>query len=245
MPDIVNKAADHVSASGATYADAKVFPVALNSGGERREPIGLQNDYNLFEQAIRQRIPEAWEQIQQVYAPLVQKWITYHPDFANTGADIDYFVNRAFEKMWDALTPEKFENFSELKPLLAYLQMCVNSVIIDHLRMEKRYSLTVERAEENPLFRVAPTQTHLRNEVECRHFWECIRQRLKNETEYKLLYYRFVLGIKPRQLCTEFGDTFPNVSVVDTLTQNILARLRRDSVLAACCHDPALMDLLN
>lgn len=251
MPDLVNEshyaraadadAADNGRVSGAAYANEKVLAAAVNPGRDSHKHTTMQNGYNLFQQAIIQRVPEAWGQIYQLYTPLVQRWVVCHPGFANTDEDIDYFVNRTFEKIWGALTPEKFGNFPELNALLAYLQMCVNSVIVDHLRAEKRYRLTVELSEEDPLYAFVPTQMQLGNDAQRLHFWECIRKRLKNETEYKLLYYRFVLDIKPRQLCTEFGDIFPNISLVYTLTQNILARLRRDPSLAACRHDLELI----
>ena len=137
MPDIVNERHYALAVDvGAACADVKVLAVAMNPSRDRHDPTALQNGYGLFQQAIVQRVAEAWEQIYQLYTPLVQKWVVRHPSFANTGEDVDYFVNRAFEKMWRALTPEKFANFPELKSLLAYLKMCVNSVIIDHLRAE-------------------------------------------------------------------------------------------------------------
>src|SRR5215212_7629791 len=90
----------------------------LNSEDSRHDPPG----YYLFHQAIRQGSSEAWQQIYYLYSPLVCKWVVAHPSFANTGEEVDYFMNRAFEKLWRALTPEKFNNFLEFKALMAYLK---------------------------------------------------------------------------------------------------------------------------
>jgi DNA-directed RNA polymerase specialized sigma24 family protein len=225
--------------------DKPCLTVAMNPGCDMHYHTDPQNGYLLFQQAIIQGGAEAWEQIYRLYTPLVRKWVVYHPSFANTSEEVDYFVNRAFEKIWRALTPEKFAHFPDLKALLAYLQMCVNSVIVDHVRTEQPYWLDLDSSEDHRLFYTLPTDDHLWHEAQRQQFWGRIRKRLKNETEYKLLYYRFVLGFKPGEICEQFGDTFPDVNQIYTLTQNILARLRRDPELAAYLHDPELIGSLS
>jgi len=54
---------------------------------------------------------------------------------------------------------------------------------------------------------------------------------LHDAREQQLLYYRYGLGLKPRQLCEHFPEEFPDVNEVYGMTQNILARLRRDEEL--------------
>ena len=207
-------------------------------------PTDPRNGYNLFQQAILHNDAAAWEQIYHLYTPLVRKWVLWHPSFAHAGEDVDYFVNRAFENIWRALSPEKFAHFFDLKALLAYLQMCVNSVIVDHLRTKKLTWLHVEMPEDDHLFYHVPIEDQLWQEAQRQNFWACIRRRLKNETEFKVLYGRFVLGIKPGELCVQFGDTFPDVNAVYMLLQNIMARLRRDPELAAYLQDPDLIGSL-
>ena len=58
-----------------------------------------------------------------------------------------------------------------------------------------------------------------------------VQQRLRNERESQLIYYRYALDIKPRDICKRFPQEFPHVDEVHTMTQNILARLRRDPEL--------------
>ena len=73
-----------------------------------------------------------------------------HAAFPASGEEAQYFVNRAFDKLWTAMTPQKFERFPDLKSLLRYLQMCVHSAIIDHVRVAERF-LAREVAEEERL----------------------------------------------------------------------------------------------
>ena len=61
-----------------------------------------------------------------------------HAAYAASGEEADYFINRAFEKMWLALSPERFGGFPDLKSLLRYLQMCVHSAVYDVVRKTGR-----------------------------------------------------------------------------------------------------------
>ena len=63
--------------------------------------------YQLFQRALVNRIEQAWEYIYIQYRPLVFGWVERHQGFHSSGEEIDYFANRAFEKMWSALTPDK------------------------------------------------------------------------------------------------------------------------------------------
>ena len=65
------------------------------------------------------------------------------PGLQSSGEDVLYFVNCAFEKIWIALTPEKFSHFTQLASLLSYLKMCMHSVIVDHNRLQEQADLSV------------------------------------------------------------------------------------------------------
>ncbi|MBX3013773.1 MAG: sigma-70 family RNA polymerase sigma factor [Caldilineaceae bacterium] len=190
---------------------------------------GQANDptycYEIFRRAIVERSEAAWGLLYAQYLPLVTGWVEHHSGYARTNEEANYFVNRAYEKMWSAVQPEKFGRFPDLKSLLRYLQLCVHSVIIDHIRADE----TTVLAE--PTIVLAGVEEPILDALQQQAFWEQIQRRLHDEREQQLLYYRYGLGFKPRQICEYFPDRFPDIQEVYSITQNILARLRRDDEL--------------
>jgi len=191
----------------------------------RRQANDSTYCYELFRRAFRERSDAAWVLIYEQYTPLVAGWVEHHNGYASSGEDVGYFVNRAFEKMWSAIQPEKFARFPDLKSLLRYLQLCVHSVVIDHVRAEEFAT------QEEPAAILDGVEAPVLNKLQREAFWQQIQRRLHDEREQQLLYYRYGLGFKPRQLCEHFPDEFPDVNEVYGMTQNILARLRRDEEL--------------
>jgi DNA-directed RNA polymerase specialized sigma24 family protein len=181
--------------------------------------------YELFRRAVVEHSESAWGYLYEQYTPLVAGWVERHSGYADSGEDVGYFVNRAYEKMWSAIPPAKFARFPDLKSLLRYLQLCVHSVIIDHLRHEE------EAALEEPTIVIPGVEESILDALQYQAFWQQVRRRLHNEREQQLLYYRYGLGFKPRQVCEYFPAEFPDINEVYSLTQNILARLRRDDEL--------------
>ncbi|MCE7986939.1 MAG: sigma-70 family RNA polymerase sigma factor [Caldilinea sp. CFX5] len=191
----------------------------------RGQPHDPAYCYELFRRAIVERAEGAWACLYEQYTPLVAGWVERHSGYADSGEDVGYFVNRAFEKMWSAIPTAKFARFPDLKSLLRYLQLCVHSVIIDHIRAEEVTVL------EEPTIILAGVEEPILDAIQQESFWQELRRRLHNEREEQLLYYRYGLGFKPRQVCEYFPTEFPDINEVYSLTQNILARLRRDDEL--------------
>jgi DNA-directed RNA polymerase specialized sigma24 family protein len=189
--------------------------------------------FELFRRAIMHHNQRAWELVYAQYRPLVAGWVEHHSAFPDSGEEIQYFINRAFEKMWGALTPEKFGNFPNLKSLLRYLQMCVHSVILDYIRVAKQSivdsradMLTVENPAEGPV-----VEDQALDRMQRQEFWKEIDARLHNEKERRVVYGSFVLALKPRELYAQFQETFRDVNEVYRVKENVLARLRRDAGL--------------
>jgi len=201
----------------------------------RRQPHDPRYCFELFRRAILDRDQGAWEHIYRQYRPSVIGWIKRHPAFSDTGEEVQYFVNRAFEKMWLALTPERFGHFPNLRSLLRYLQMCVHSTIVDVVRAKECpiADAPIEiLAAEAPSAEVAVEHTVL-NRIEQRAFWHEIETRLNNDLERRVVYGSFVLALKPRELYDRYPNTFRDVRHVYRVKENVLARLRRDCTLEA------------
>ncbi len=192
--------------------------------------------YEVFRRAIVHRLSNAWAIVYAQYSPLVVSWVENHANFAASGEDPAYFVNRAFEKMWSALGPDKFAHFPDLRSLLRYLQLCTASVIIDHTRTREHLQFAAalpidHQDDDSEKYGDAGIEAIILNELECQQFWQRIQQRLKSEAELRLLYYRFALDLMPREICTRFPEEFADVKEVYKMLQKILDRLGRDPEL--------------
>ena len=189
--------------------------------------------FELLRRAIVDRCQRAWEFAYAQYQPLVTSWVRRHTAFPACGEDAQYLVNRAFEKMWTALTPAKFGRFPALNALLRYLQMCVHSVILDAVRMAERTpTVPYEQlpVHQNP--EPAAPENQAMERMQRRALWEEINARMHDDQERQVVYASFVLALKPREICSQFPDLFRDVKQVYRVKENVLARLRRDPELA-------------
>jgi hypothetical protein len=186
--------------------------------------------FELFQRAILDRDQLAWEAVYNRYHLLVSKWVQQHPGFEGSGEEISYFVNCAFEKIWTALSPDKFAHFTQLAALLSYLKMCVHSVIVDHNRAREQATLCVyvEGAALEKQVQSDIMEDRVLKDVDRRKFWENINARLNDDKERRVVHGSFVLALKPRELYAHYPDHFTSVEEVYLIKQNILSRLKRD-----------------
>lgn len=193
--------------------------------------------FELFRRAFLERSQDAWEYIFRQYRRLVLSWVERHPVFSNLDEDAEYFLNRAFEKMWAVITPQKFTEFADLRSLLRYLQLCVHSVLIDYSRTREQIDLLSEDDEPASLAFTEPgsisgiPETRVLRKAQTRALWERLASRLKSEQERVMLYAVFVLALKPREALGEFPGIFYNVDELYAVKENVIARLRRDEDL--------------
>lgn len=201
---------------------------------ERPGPTGVEKShehYELFHQAIVERSPAAWDKLYGYYWPQVVRWVQQEAAFAMSGEEAQHFANRAFEKMWRSLTPAKFGKFINLSAILKYLRLCVRSVVVDEVRRIHRCALNLTAVADTLLAASGDVAQEYSAARQRELFWLHIQARLKNAKEQRLIYYRFVLGLKPKMICEQDQETFATPAEVSTLLQNILARLRRDPAL--------------
>jgi DNA-directed RNA polymerase specialized sigma24 family protein len=195
--------------------------------------------FELFRRAIAGGDECAWSLLYAQYRPLVAGWVKRHPAFPTCGEECDYLVNRAFEKVWAALTPARFGQFPDLKALLRYLQMCVHSVVVDQVRAAEGAALgaplevPAEASAAPDLTAADQALPRLRQQ----EFWRQVEARLKGEQERRVVYGSFVLGLKPRELCAHYPDIFADVAEVYRVKENVLDRLRRDDALRSVLED--------
>ena len=197
----------------------------------QRQSYDPQYCLELFRRAIVHQNEHAWDIIHSQFSPRVVGWVNRHPAFADSGEEIQYFVNRAFEKMWFAMTPARFSDFADLPPLLVYLQMCVSSVIIDHTRRAEHpsVSLTGKRAPGNNEHQNLNVENTALDHVHQHELSKALKARMRGEQEWHMAYGTFFLGLKPREIHTHFPEMFCSVQEVYRVKENVLSRLRRDA----------------
>jgi len=187
----------------------------------------------LFKLAGLQNNEEAWEAIYRQYAPLVKGWVLRHPAFPQTGEDAEFFINMAFSRMWRAMTPQKCEQFDNIKSVLRYLQACTHSAILDVVRNNQLELLDIEARElhQQNDANAAGSNERLYDMLYCKEALEIIKQRMKTVQEHTVLYESYVLGLKAGDIFQRHPELFQSVKEVYRVKENILARLRRDKVL--------------
>lgn len=192
--------------------------------------------FELFRRAVVGSDQRAWDLVYQQYHAQVLRWVNRHPAFSACREEAQYFVNRVFERLWRSLTPDKFANFADLKRVLAYLQLCVHSLILDDC-VRAREAPDADDQELDELLERLPYRDGQTPEDEAltrnrrRQLWRWLAGRLKDEQERAVIEGLFVFGLKPRQMLATYPGLFASVQDVYRLKQNVLDRLRRDSGL--------------
>jgi len=191
--------------------------------------------FEIFRRAFVHKNNLAWDRIYRQYRMMVLAWINRHPAIHTLDEEAEYFLNRAFEKMWLGISPEKFLAFADLKSLLRYLQMCVHSVIMDHIRKNRRLDLELDDQVTTETEKLHNSHQHadsvevlVENRMHAVELWENLRDRLNTQQELVAAKGTFVLALKPRQVLEEFPGVFKTVDEVYRTKENLLARLRRD-----------------
>jgi DNA-directed RNA polymerase specialized sigma24 family protein len=206
----------------------------------RRQNYDPRFCFELFRRAVLEHDQRAWEMIHHQYHPLVLNWVQRHSLLSAVDEEAAYFANRAFEKMWGVLSPQKFNQFPDLKSILRYLQMCVHSVIVDYARRGEQ-TILLEDSEREPVVLHDPRQSSLEEKVFTRRqateLWQWINEHLKDDKERAVIYGSFVLDLKPAEMLETYTHLFRDVREIYTTKENVLARLRRDSSLKELVED--------
>ncbi len=194
----------------------------------RRESVQADSCFELFRRAIGERSQPAWEAIYAQYRGIVLSWVQQHPAFPTTRDDAEYWLNRAFERLWSALPPERFSSFAELTALLRYLKMCVHSVLTDEQRRQARVQLEALSEETVEALEPADTEHGVIGDMAGRDLWNAISAELHDEAEHLVAHLCFVLDLKPQEIQRRRPDRFATVADVYRVKRNLIERLRRN-----------------
>lgn len=184
--------------------------------------------FELFRRALTKQDEEAWYGLIAQYTTLVGSWIQRHPAFRVSGETNEYFLNRAFEKLWLSVDAKKFKRFDGLACILRYLQMCVHSVIIDHQRANSMAALQTRLVEHIPDSHNPGVEHRAFEQVQQERLWKYLHDTAKDEQERVCMRASFMLGLKPGQILEHFPQAFSTVDEIYLIKQNVIARIRRD-----------------
>lgn len=194
--------------------------------------------FELFRRAIVDRLQQAWELIFTQYNSLVIGWVSRHPAFAQASEEREYFVNRAFERMWHAMSAEKFGKMANLKALISYLKLCVHAAVLEHVerRTNKAEWSEADIAQDVNSFG-GSTGDIVAGAVEAdmvaTEIWGMITEVVKSDEELILARCTFIYEMKPSEVVEYFPDHFSDVKQVYRQKENLLARINRHDGLQA------------
>jgi DNA-directed RNA polymerase specialized sigma24 family protein len=194
-------------------------------------PYDARFAHELFRRALVERDEIAWEHVYTHYSPLVESWVRRSGAFVGSGESSEFFVGAAFTKFWRAVSPERFATFPTLAALLAYLQLCTGSVVIDSVRAQSWAEMVADDvlpADQTP--RVSADDQAIER-VSRAEFWRYIDTQLHCDAERAVVLGSFVLGLKPGEICNQRPDLFAGVGDVYNIKRNVLSRLSRNPEL--------------
>ena len=179
--------------------------------------------YELWRRALQDRDEDAWNFVYAQYERLVISYIKRHPFYNNCYEEACAFVPEIFTRMWQAIPPERFDQFPTLAALLKFLQVTVYRLILDKCRAEPA---------------LPPLQPTSRP-IDRQKFWECVEEMAKSEEERIIIRERLRDERKPAEIVQRHPQVFPNKRSVFRKTEYLRARLRRDSsgTLKECLED--------
>jgi hypothetical protein len=194
--------------------------------GEEREDAFC---FEIFERAVVARDNAAWEAIVAQYRGIVVAYVVQHTAAAMLHETDDYWVNRAFQRFWGAVGPERFGQFPDLPALLKYLKLCVHSVLLDEVRARRAASLTSLDEVPESMPSKSDAEQGVLAKLAGEQLWAAIARELQDEAEKTVVYLSFARDLKPAEILERRSDLFASVADVYRVKRNVIERLRRSA----------------
>ncbi len=215
-----------------TFAEVSIVELARRCREEtfrflRGEDRNDAYCFEIFKRAVVNRDDAAWEAIVSQYRGIVLVYVGQHTAAAVLRESDDYWLNRAFQRFWSAVGPERFSAFPDLPALLKYLKLCVHSVLLDEVRA-KRAAVSLEEIPDvtpSPSNAEQAVLGHLSGE----QLWLAIKRELHDEAEEKVAFLSFARDLKPAEIAERHSTLFGSVADVYRIKRNIIERLRRSA----------------
>ncbi len=190
--------------------------------------------FELFRRASEHDDQRAWEILYQQYHALIHGWVVRHPAFNQRREQPEHYVSLAIEKLWAALRGDRFQRFSDLPSILAYLKRCVTTTLIDDARKRQFEEVAIELVEgPSALQDSAPDPALIyQRRASQQELWAYVQECVKGDAESIVLYDSFVLALKPNEILGRHTDVFGTIDDVYRVKQNMMNRFRRDAKIS-------------
>ncbi len=189
--------------------------------------------FEIFERAVVHREDDAWEAVVAQYRGIVLAYVGQHTATAMLHESDDYWVNRAFQRFWSAVGPNRFDKFPDLPALLKYLKLCVHSVLLDEVRSRRASSLSSLDELPETIPNKADSEHSVIGKLAGEQLWQAIARELNDEAEQKVVYLSFARDMKPSDIVERYPHLFASVADVYRIKRNVIERLRRSAEIRA------------
>lgn len=189
--------------------------------------------FEIFQRAVVQRDDDAWEAIVGQYRGIVLAYVGQHTVATMLREADDFWVNRAFQRFWSAVTADRFDKFPDLPALLKYLKLCVHSVLMDEVRSRRAgTSVSLDELPE-AVPGGASAEGGVLGRLAGQQLWEAVQSELQDEPERKVVYLSFARDLKPAEIAERHPELFAGVADVYRVKRNVVERLRRSPAIRA------------
>ncbi len=190
--------------------------------------------FELFRRALEEPNTEeskqVWAYVYESYYNLTVRWVSRHQLFRLTGEPADYFANVALTKMWLYFAKETgtFSAFADLRSLLRFLQLCINSEIVDYYR--KHVARIEPENESEDGMASQPTEEPRFNSLELEELWQEVYKLTKTDLERLWVYAYFQLLLPRREILKLFPQ-FNTLQQVKRTQDTFMKRAKRNERL--------------
>ncbi len=183
--------------------------------------------YELIRRAIF-GIEGAWDAVDVQYRPWLRRKVArYYQGDLESAEDLVQVSLLAFHRN---ITPERWHKFPDLKHILQYLNVCVRSRVLNHIRSQTRHC--AQQVEFSEYAKIQPStntpETKLIDDEWRRQIWDIVQRNCKYPNDRLLIDLLLVYRLKPQQIVERYPDQFPTPDVVYKQKRNLFDRIKRD-----------------
>lgn len=162
---------------------------------------------------------KAWEIVQKCLSRSVREWIELHPNrtIATSLDSAESYVAQAFDRFYLAVVSKRI-HFSCLSHVVQYLQVTLNSVILDSLRAYSRPRESL-RSHTGDLEAVSTTNN------QSSEIWENLNKGLYDTREQRIAFLLFNCGLSPDDIVQSYAEEFNNVQEITHLRHRIIKEM--------------------
>lgn len=190
--------------------------------------------FELFRRALEvpnsEESKQVWAYVYESYYTLTVRWVSRHQLLKLTGEPADYFANVALTKMWLYFAKETgtFSAFADLRSLLRFLQLCINSEIVDYYR---KHVVRIEPEDESEEGMASqPAKTSRFDAVELEELWQEVYNLTNTELERLWVHAYFEL-LLPRRKILKLFPQFNTLKQVKRTQDTFMRRAKRNQRL--------------